>query len=112
MTRCVTGRIAESATLFKLEEKQRGKHAKVKEYAIQCESPEEKAAWMTSLLNSLDEMNDKRKSAYYFSFLFFFVLAWLCSRVNFTRQAWLSYPDLNLGFLYDCAQSTASRSTS
>ncbi|ELR12396.1 PH domain containing protein [Acanthamoeba castellanii str. Neff] len=51
----------ESATLFKLEEKQRGKHAKVKEYAIQCESPEEKAAWMTSLLNSLDEMKDKRK---------------------------------------------------
>jgi hypothetical protein len=57
--------------LFKLEEKQRGKHAKVKEYAIQCESPEEKAAWMTSLLNSLEEMKDKRKSAYIFSLCLF-----------------------------------------
>jgi aspartyl/asparaginyl beta-hydroxylase (cupin superfamily) len=55
---------AESATLFKLEEKQRGKHAKVKEYAVQCESPEEKAAWMTSLLNSIEEMKDKRKSTF------------------------------------------------
>ncbi len=78
------GRIAESATLFKLEEKQRGKHAKVKEYAIQCESPEEKAAWMTSLLNSLDEMNDKRKSAYNcFSFLSFLPRSFLAV---FTRE--------------------------
>jgi len=51
----------ESATSFNLEEKQRGKHSKVKVYPVQCDSPEEKATWMTSLLNSIEEMKGTRK---------------------------------------------------
>lgn len=68
-----------SPTQFKIEEKQRGKHSAVKVYSIQCDSSEEKATWMTSLLNSIDEMETRKSiapsSAFFLLSSYYWILA-------------------------------------